>query len=269
MVEGGKGMAEVKKGLVYHSFGSRQLRVRSPYMQGTDVKVLQCMLNKMPEDFIGQALAEDGMYGPATERAVKNFQLIIGIRVDGIVGPQTFYALGKEIGKYIEEKPEFGSRDLRLGMEGGDVRVLQNRLNALGRRYARIIGGPADGVFGSRTRRAVRRFQQDFRRRCQGMLANGIVGPDTFDTLYVCTFMGGRTLKQCADGYDTYWLQWFLQRCGRYEGKLDGRFGPLTDMAVRSFQSSRGISVDGIVGRETFFMIGMSMARWSTGGDSR
>ena len=159
-------------------------------MQGTDVKVLQCVLNKLPEHFIGQALAEDGMYGPATERAVKNFQRKIGIRLDGIVGAQTFYALGKEIGNYIEEKPEFGSRELRLGIRGGDVRILQNRLNALGRRYARIIGGPADGVFGSRTQRAVRRFQLDFRHRCQGMLANGIVGPDTFNSLYVCTFMG-------------------------------------------------------------------------------
>lgn len=32
----------------------------------------------------------DGSFGPATEQAVKNFQKSVGLKPDGIVGPQTF-----------------------------------------------------------------------------------------------------------------------------------------------------------------------------------
>ncbi|MDA2807200.1 peptidoglycan-binding domain-containing protein [Nocardiopsis suaedae] len=41
----------------------------------------------------GYDLAVDGYYGPATEGAVREFQGIVGIDADGIVGPITFRAL--------------------------------------------------------------------------------------------------------------------------------------------------------------------------------
>ena len=37
--------------------------------------------------------AADGIFGPNTQQAVKNFQASAGITVDGIVGPDTFSAL--------------------------------------------------------------------------------------------------------------------------------------------------------------------------------
>lgn len=41
----------------------------------------------------GSGLTVDGVFGPATEHAVKNFQSIFRLTVDGIVGPQTWTAL--------------------------------------------------------------------------------------------------------------------------------------------------------------------------------
>lgn len=252
-------MAEFEQGLTYYSFGSRYLREKVPYLRGTDVKVLQRMLNKLPERFRGPELVEDGIYGGRTGEAVQRMQEAFRLRVDGIVGPQTFYALGKETGSYIEEGPEVGLRDLKMGMEGGDVRVVQNRLNSLGRTYARITGGPADGVFGRRTRRLVRRFQGDIQGQDRGVPMDGQVKCETFDALYIFSNMGGRTLRQCSEGYDVYWLQCFLKQCNYYQGELDGIFGPLTEQAVQEFQEAKAIEVDGIVGPETFFMVGMSM----------
>jgi peptidoglycan hydrolase-like protein with peptidoglycan-binding domain len=39
-------------------------------------------------------LAKDGAFGPNTEYAVKDFQTKKGLSVDGIVGPQSWHALG-------------------------------------------------------------------------------------------------------------------------------------------------------------------------------
>lgn len=40
-------------------------------------------------------LAKDGQFGPLTRDAVKDFQKKKGLQVDGIVGPQTWHALGR------------------------------------------------------------------------------------------------------------------------------------------------------------------------------
>lgn len=53
--------------------------------QSTGVRYLQISLNRC----YGQGLAEDGIYGAATERAVRNVQAAIGAGVDGVYGPET------------------------------------------------------------------------------------------------------------------------------------------------------------------------------------
>lgn len=55
---------------------------------GGSVKILQVGLNGK-----GYALVSDGIFGPATSSAVRQFQYDSGLRVDGIVGPQTWSAL--------------------------------------------------------------------------------------------------------------------------------------------------------------------------------
>lgn len=56
---------------------------------GPAVKQLQEDLNKV----LGIHLAVDGIFGPATQAAVKSFQLQHGLTVDGIYGPQTAQAM--------------------------------------------------------------------------------------------------------------------------------------------------------------------------------
>jgi peptidoglycan hydrolase-like protein with peptidoglycan-binding domain len=58
-------------------------------IKNEDVRYLQQFLNKK-----GYAVATDGMFGPKTEQAVIKFQKQQQILVDGIVGPQTWIALG-------------------------------------------------------------------------------------------------------------------------------------------------------------------------------
>lgn len=56
---------------------------------GEDVKVLQMRLNK-----VGATLLVDGDFGPRTEAAVKNFQIRKNLTPDGVVGQETWGALG-------------------------------------------------------------------------------------------------------------------------------------------------------------------------------
>jgi len=66
---------------------------------GACVQQLQSLLDQWGDRYgfngfpNGTAIAQDGVFGPLTEQAVKAFQSRVGITVDGIVGPQTWNAL--------------------------------------------------------------------------------------------------------------------------------------------------------------------------------
>jgi N-acetylmuramoyl-L-alanine amidase len=112
---------------------------------------------------------DGGAFGPATESSVRAFQDARGIRVDGIVGPQTWAAL-------VESGFALGDRLLyerRPNLRGDDVADLQHRLNALG-----FAAGRADGILGPETATAIREFQRN-----SGLSVDGIVGPETLRSL--------------------------------------------------------------------------------------
>ncbi|HVM17708.1 MAG TPA: peptidoglycan-binding protein [Gaiellaceae bacterium] len=109
----------------------------------------------------------DGIAGPQTRAAVRQFQHGKGLAVDGVAGPQTRAALGT-LGQ-----PLFGTRVLRRGAVGWDVSVLQFLLKRHGH-----LGAEPDGSYGPATTEAVRRFQAR-----RGLAADGVAGPATFAAL--------------------------------------------------------------------------------------
>lgn len=252
-------MAAFEDGLTYHAWGSRFLALTSPETRGTDVKVFQTLYNAFlahsapPRGPVGAMLTPDGIFGPVTATAVRAWQAHFHLAVDGGIGPATGATLGQIEGAY--GGPRFGSRALGPGSGGGDVWVLQNRLNCL--QYGQVMGA-ADGVFGAGAGSAVMSFQQSVNTLGldPGVPRDGQVHAETFDALWAYTYVGGRGLYEGRSGIDALWLQRFLRARGLYMGALDGIFGPALRAAVVAFQKSAGISADGVVGPSTMKRIG-------------
>lgn len=84
-----------------------------------------------------------------------------------------FY-LAEKVGTGTDVQPITEGPTLRIGAQGGKVEDLQRQLTWLGYPVGNI-----DGIKGSRTRAAVMAFQAD-----NGLLVDGVVGPQTWAALY-------------------------------------------------------------------------------------
>ena len=74
-----------------YCLGDRLLYVRRPMLRGDDVTELQRRLNALGFD----AAREDGILGPQTEEALRQFQRNAGLAADGVCGPSTRSALDR------------------------------------------------------------------------------------------------------------------------------------------------------------------------------
>jgi N-acetyl-anhydromuramyl-L-alanine amidase AmpD len=119
---------------------------------GERVKTVQYLLREY-----GINVTADGIFGPATESAVKTFQTSKGVTADGIVGAATW-----EVLVFVTKRNDSGDA----------VRAIQSQLISKG--YSLTI----DGFFGASTETAVRSFQTS-----RSILSDGIVGLDTWNQL--------------------------------------------------------------------------------------
>jgi N-acetylmuramoyl-L-alanine amidase len=110
------------------------------------------------------------VFDVATERAVRTFQQSRGLSVDGLVDEETWRALDAA-------RWRLGARTLYQAIPeplvGEDVRALQERMLEMG-----YDVGRADGIYGSRTARAVAQFQREV-----GLPPDGACGPHTMHAL--------------------------------------------------------------------------------------
>lgn len=129
---------------------------------------------------------------------------------------------------------------IRRGDSGNFVKILQYLLNEYG--YDLSV----DGIFGGNTYQAVLNFQRN-----NNLTADGIVGPNTWNALLNIN-PGATVLRNGSRNSSVLFLQKLLLSYLYPITDLDGIFGPETERAVRAFQSENSLSVDGIVGPNTW-----------------
>ncbi len=148
----------------------------------------------------------------------------------------------------------FALNYLGFGMRGNDVKELQDDLKALG--YLDIDN--TTYYYGAQTRDAVIAFQ-----RANGLKADGYFGPASKATLE--SIKSGtqssppktstrypRVLKYTMSGSDVNELQEDLKKLGHLEiNNTTNYFGTMTVNALKAFQKSSGIGVDGSFGPQT------------------
>lgn len=168
----------------------------------------------------------------------------------------------------------YPGRLLRIGSYGGeDIRTIQRQLNRIRRNYPSIPAIPdTNGFFDASTRAAVIQFQRIF-----NLTPDGIVGKATWYkikqiynavkrlselysegiTISEVERIFSETLRRGDRGSNVRAIQYYLNFLGFFNDRLpqiavDGIFGPATENAVRQFQGQYGLTVDGIIGRNTW-----------------
>ena len=190
--------------------------------RGPNVVRAQVMLNRIGRAYpaIPKIPAVDGIFGPQTEAAVRKFQQIFGLTVDGIIGKATWYRLVRlyvgvnALSELESEGQTFYAVNwqdpglLQTGSRGQDVRKLQFMLRVLSQYIDSIPTVEEDGIFGPRTKNAVTAFQ-----RFAGLTPDGIVGSATWKALYdrssaiasmdrlIATQYPGTVLKEGSSDY--------------------------------------------------------------------
>lgn len=156
--------------------------------QGVYVRVIQYYL-----DFIGyfndslQRLSADGVFGEATENAVRAFQRYYGLSETGVVDSETWYAILGEYNAILNSLPyEFQSYSAFLypgyvitnGSAGKAVEQLQTFLRTISENIPSVPSVTVDGVYGQQTSAAVEAVQSLY-----SLPVTGDVGPLTWNAI--------------------------------------------------------------------------------------
>ena len=222
----------------------------------------------------------DGKFGSGTKKAVMQFQRVNGLTVDGLAGTQTQKLLYSQVdsgvsgGSSSSGSSSSGTssgtsgftRTLRKGYTGADVIAVQQKLKELG-----FYSGSVDGVYGTGSIAAVKKFQQQ-----NGLTADGLVGSRTYTALMSASTGSSSnsgsdnsssssdstsgqdyaegTLSYGSSGTEVKKMQQALKALG-YNVSADGSYGALTQMAITQFQKRNGLTADGVAGSATLKLL--------------
>lgn len=266
------------------TYASRYLRITDPLMEGIDVTNIQQRLSEL--GFYEGDIT--GVYDRQTAEAVRNFQQQNGLTADGIVGPDTWNAVGisPELLQFFNteynitidlEEKELTLRQGEQILEvypvavgtpstptpTGNWRIIQKTLNPggpFGARWMRlsvpwggygIHGTDEPGSIGTAASHGcVRMLNEDV------IELYDIVPLGTEVKITGITFTGRTLYLGVQPGEDVRSVQEILQELGYYGGPLDAVYDEEVRDAVLELQKGYGLISDGVVGPNTYEVLG-------------
>lgn len=254
---------------------------------GDFVRMLKIQLNRIGRDYPAiPTIIDDSVYfNVETERAVKKFQEIFNLEVNGIVNKQTWYRIKyiynavKKIssiyseGIGIDEAELLYNKIIQLGDTGGPVYALNYYINTIAYFDSSLpFLDLKEPVFTEKTKQMVTAFQKKY-----NIVANGIVDANTWKALReaykqtlaivpeVCMcdvneFFPGKYLSFEMTGEEIINLQKFLYLiCTKNHSipgvVVNGTFDRLTRQSVIALQRKFGLEANGVVGPSTWYRI--------------
>lgn len=253
---------------------------------GPQVQRIQLQLNNISRNYpaIPKIATPDGSFDVETDEAVRKFQEIFDLTVDGIVGKATWYRIA-QIHNGVQRLGELESEGVKIekiqqqyreqrseGDSGDPVLAIQYYLRVIGEFNNMIPIIAVDGYFGPETTQAVRAFQQFY-----GLPVTGVVDEATWNLMveaYASTLASlppeyrseadvlypGVILRLGMSGPSISTLQTFLSTISDTfpnipKVSVTGYFGPETQAAVLAYQREFGLNPRGIVGPITWSSI--------------
>ncbi|MBQ7499623.1 MAG: peptidoglycan-binding protein [Clostridia bacterium] len=258
----------------------RLLRVGSI---GNDVLAVENRLNRISVNYpsIMKIADPNGVFTTETEAAVREFQRIFDLDVDGIVGKATWYKIElvynavkrlNELdseGLTVEDITKQYYDELVLGNNGPQVLAVQYLLKYVSVYYDTVPDLPLSGYYGPDTVEAVSAFQ-----RTEGLEPTGVMDAVTYEKLYdaytgLIASLPDSLFTDSARPYPGYplslgmqnqqviYLQTYLNRVSDVftsipKMEVNGLFGTNTRDAVEEFQRLFSLPVNSIVGPVTW-----------------
>ncbi len=250
---------------------------------GEDVRTLKRQLNRIGQNYPGlqPRLELTAFYDVPMEEAVRSFQRIFNLEVDGIVGKATWYKI-KSIFNGVRGLAELDaeglteedvSREFSTALRPGDssieVRQIQYYLSVLAYFDDELPLPELTGTYDAATEATVRAFQAQ-----QGLTVDGIVGRDTWNAIirdyeqtrnsippeYLASadeIYPGRVLTPGQTGRDVEVLQRFLVQAAQNVPEIPlieqtGTYDAQTEAAIRAVQALEGLSQTGVTGALTW-----------------
>ncbi len=266
------------------TYSSRYLRIADPLMEGIDVTNVQQRLSEL--GFYEGDIT--GIYDRDTAEAVREFQQQFGLTADGIVGPETWNAIGisPDLLQYfsteynitidIEEKEltlRQGEQILKVypvavgkpstPTPTGNWRIIQKTLDPggpFGARWMRLsVPWGGYGIHGTDQPESIGNAASH---GCVRMLNEDVI--ELYDIVPLgtevritgITFTGRTLYLGVQPGEDVRSVQEILQELGYYGGPIDAVYSEEVRDAVLEFQKDYGLTPDGVVGPNTYQALG-------------
>lgn len=252
---------------------------------GREVAIIQHELNRISENYpaIPKIANVDGIFSADTEAAVREFQRVFNLPVDGVVGAATWYRIKyiynsvRGLGELFAEgiAPEELENPFEAFWQEGDfgvwVRLIQYYVRALSCYYNLTPRIEVTGRYGPETTAAVKRLEAIY-----GIPQDGIVDVQTWGRFYqdyrqnvnripadcfnISPIYPGYLLYRGMGDNNVRRMQTFLQRIAELDPDIPelavtGIFDDQTAAAVRAFDRKYLEEGTGIVGPITWNQI--------------